>query len=198
MDHSLTKDTELDLLETILKAENSSSRLTQRDLAQESGLSLGMTNLLVRRLATKGLVMLTKLSSRKFRYALTATGMNEIAKRTAGYFKRATRNAELYRSILEEHILEKKLNGVSTVVLMGSSDVDFLLEYICERHDLVFVKSADPARAAPLARKHGFAVLVAGDRLDGIGTPGVEYLGDLLVNKEYRSFLSESDDRSQE
>jgi DNA-binding MarR family transcriptional regulator len=156
---------ELAILEGIGEAEKGGSRITQRELASKAGLSLGMTNALLRQFAERGWVKLTKLSTRSVIYALTPDGLAEIARRTAGFFYRASRNTERYRDRLEAFILEAKASGISTLVLAGSSELDFLLEYLCERHGLVFVKSADPERARSLGQKPGVALLF-GDSLE--------------------------------
>jgi hypothetical protein len=160
---------ELAILESIGEAEQGGSRITQRELASKAGLSLGMTNALLRQFAERGWVKLTKLSTRSVVYALTPDGMSEIALRTAGFFKRASQNTELYRVRLESFVVAAKSSGVSTLVLAGSSDLDFLLEYLCERHGLVFVKSADPERARSLGKKSGVALLFGDGPVSGDG-----------------------------
>jgi len=158
---------ELAILERIGEAEQGGLRVTQRELASKAGLSLGMTNALLRQFAERGWVKLTKLSTRSVVYALTPDGMAEIARRTAGYFRRASRNSERYRDRLEAYILGAKESGASTVVLAGSSELEFLLEYLCERHGLVFVKSADLERARTLGKRRG-VVLLLGDEAEPV------------------------------
>lgn len=154
-------DSELSVLSAIREAEAGGSRLTQRDLAGRAGVSLGMANILLRRLAERGWVKFTRLSSKSVRYALTPSGIGELAQRTAGYFNRASRSAELYRDRLETLALGAKKNGVGTVVLFGASEVEFLLAYVFERHGIVFVKSSDLEKARQLARRSGGLLLIA-------------------------------------
>ena len=90
----ITADTEFSLLESIGEAEGSQQPATQRLLASRAGLSLGMTNALVRRMAERGWVKLTRVSARNIRYALTPAGVAEILKRTAGHFRRAAHKAD--------------------------------------------------------------------------------------------------------
>ncbi len=152
---------ELRILEGIGMAEQGGSRITQRELASKAGLSLGMTNALLRQFADRGWVKLTKLSTRSVVYALTPDGVAEIARRTAGYFQRAAKNTELFRARLETYIIRTKAEGASTLVLSGGSDLEFLLEYLCERHGLVFVKSSDLEKARSLSRRPGVALVLA-------------------------------------
>jgi DNA-binding MarR family transcriptional regulator len=148
-------DTELSIMESIASSDGSSGSLTQRDIARSSGLSLGMTNALLKRLAERGWIKLTRISTRTIRYALNPEGMAEIARRSAAYFRRSARNADVYRERLESFALDELRKGIGTIVLVGSSELDFLLEYVCERHGIVFLKSADYARACALAKRPG-------------------------------------------
>jgi DNA-binding MarR family transcriptional regulator len=165
-------DTELSVMESIAAASNSSECLTQRDIARSSGLSLGMTNALLKRLAERGWIKLTRISTRTIRYALSPEGVAEIARRSAAYFKRSARNAEAYRERLEAFVISQLRGGVGTVVLVGASELDFLLEYICERHGIVFVKSADLGRARAFAKRPGVLLLTATREQEG-AEPGM-------------------------
>jgi DNA-binding MarR family transcriptional regulator len=153
-------DTELSVMESIA-ADGSSGCLTQRDIASRSGLSIGMTNALLKRLAERGWVKLTRISTRTIRYALNPEGMAEIARRSAAYFRRSAGYAEVYRERLEGFVLAELRKGVGTLILVGSSELDFLMEYVCERHGIVFVKSSDFDKAQALARKSGGTLLLA-------------------------------------
>ena len=154
-------DTELSLLETIGESEGYPAHVTQRDLATRAGLSLGMTNSLLRRLAERGWVRLTRLSTKSMRYALTPEGVGEIARRTSGYFRRAARNVDKYREQIELFIVEAKREGTSTVVLTGTSELDFLIEFVCERHGISYVKTADHERAQSIGKRPGVLLLYA-------------------------------------
>jgi DNA-binding MarR family transcriptional regulator len=177
-------DTELSVLTTIREAEAGETRLTQRELAGRAGVSLGMANILLRRLAERGWVKLTRLSSKSVRYALTPSGVGELARRTAGYFNHASKSAELYRDRLEAFVVNAKRDGSETIVLFGSSEVEFLLAYVCERHDLVFVRSSDLEKAQALGRKPGVLLLFA-SRPEGEGDDRPS-LSDIIVGSSER------------
>jgi DNA-binding MarR family transcriptional regulator len=154
-------DSELSVLTAIREAESGGAKLTQRKLAFSVGVSLGMANILLRRLAERGWIKLTRLSSKSVRYALTSEGISELAQRTAGYFNRASKSADLYRGRIESFALNAKRLGTGTIVLFGSSEVELLLAYVCERHGIVFVKSADLEKARQLAGRTGGLLLLA-------------------------------------
>jgi DNA-binding PadR family transcriptional regulator len=158
---SAFNDNELSVLQTIHESEGTAQRLTQREISRRTGISLGMINILLRRLADRGWVMLTRVSAKTMCYALTSAGIAELTRRTAGYFQRASRSVERYRDRLESFAIEAKRKGAGTVVLVGSSEIEFLLEYVCERHGLIFVRTADPDKSKSLGRKDGVVLLIS-------------------------------------
>ena len=89
------------------------------------------------------------------------SGDLQLTRRTAGYFQRASRSVERYRDRLESFAIEAKRKGAGTVVLVGSSEIEFLLEYVCERHGLIFVRTADPDKSKSLGRKDGVVLLIS-------------------------------------
>jgi DNA-binding MarR family transcriptional regulator len=66
--------TQLSKLDYLLKERPDAS---QRDIAKAIGMSLGMTNSLLKRFSDKGYLYLKKISQRNIQYILTPAGMNE-------------------------------------------------------------------------------------------------------------------------
>jgi len=146
-----TSYTELQLLETIYSKQDDQLPTSQRDLAGAAGLSLGMTNALLRRFIERGWIKLLHLSGRSLRYILTAEGSEEVLRRSIAYFSRATRSAALYRKKIDDFIRELAKDGFSTIVLEGSEELDFLFDYSSERHGLEFVKNPSETKRNLLA-----------------------------------------------
>lgn len=157
----ISNDAELNILENIYASQKHSKTITQRELAKVSGLSLGMTNALLKRFSDKGWLMLKKLNARNIQYALTPEGVNEIAHRTYRYFKRTARAAGLYKDLVESWVIMKKREGAIRIVFAGVSDLDFLFEYASERHGLVFVKSVEHKKAFKLREDSSTVVVIA-------------------------------------
>jgi len=78
------QDNEVLILEELEK----NSEITQRDLSEKTGLSLGMVNLLLKKFVKKGFVKLERLDGKSFRYILTPEGFKEKSKKTIDYIKR--------------------------------------------------------------------------------------------------------------
>ena len=73
-----TPDAEREL--AVLQAISEDEHAPQRDIARSTGMSLGMTNAVLKRLSQKGLVTVRKVKGRHMRYAITPDGVHEIAR----------------------------------------------------------------------------------------------------------------------
>ena len=65
--------------------------VSQRSLSKELGVAVGLVNLLIRRLATKGYIKITTIPAKRVRYALTPSGMAEKARISRAYFENTVR-----------------------------------------------------------------------------------------------------------
>lgn len=129
----LTSDKELDLLEFIAR---NRTRVRQRDLAKVIGLSLGMTNAILKRLAQKGWLTMKKVNNRNIRYIVSPQGMEKIARRTYRYFRRTIKNVAYYREVIEQFVRKAKREGYTSIILVGKSDLDFIVEHACLNNKL--------------------------------------------------------------
>jgi DNA-binding MarR family transcriptional regulator len=69
----------------LIQAISKNPTLTQRGLSQTTGLSLGMTNLLIKRLARKGLIKVHQLDWKRTSYLLTFKGALEKSRKAYRY-----------------------------------------------------------------------------------------------------------------
>jgi DNA-binding MarR family transcriptional regulator len=136
-------DKELQILRSIYQYD----KIRQRDLAVIVGMSLGMTNAIVKRLVMKGLLTVRKINNRKIMYAVSPSGMEEIARRSYKYFKRTVKNIVYYKNSIDELVCEVKNAGFSSVFLVGESDVDFIVEHLCGKYDIAYRREDDEAAA---------------------------------------------------
>lgn len=115
---------------------------TQREIAANQGISLGMTNAWLGKLADKGWILMHKINRKTVRYALTPEGMHQIALNTANYMRKTFSLMKEYGSIIEKNVCILKNNGYTKIVLSGNSNIDFLLEYSCQKSDMQFEKNS--------------------------------------------------------
>lgn len=179
-------DAELIILENIYDSSHKNDSLRQRDLAHIAGTSLGMTNAILKRLAQKGYISIQRLNSRNIKYLVTPEGINEIAQRSYRYFKRTIRNVVFYRDQLEHAVIRAKKKGLHTLVLIGSSDLDFILEHACTRHGLSYLKAVNQETAAPLMDTGVFMVYAEKEKESGCqdANPDKLYISSILTGKK--------------
>ncbi len=124
----------------ILRLYNKNANVRQRDLAKIAGLSLGMTNAIIKRLVVKGWLFVKKINNRNIHYAVTPSGIKTLSERSYNYFKRTIKNVVSYKEIIEKLMDEIKKNGYTGVSLIGASDLDFIIEHLCFKKNLSFRK----------------------------------------------------------
>jgi DNA-binding MarR family transcriptional regulator len=120
-------DRELIVLEHIAEA----SVVRQRDIARILGMSLGMTNSILKRLARKGLITIRKINNRNVMYAVSPRGFEQIARRSYRYLRRTIKNVVWYRQTIESLMSLVVSQGFSEVALVDDSDLDFIVEHAC-------------------------------------------------------------------
>ncbi len=128
--------------ETIILEQLSQNKepIRQRELAEIAGLSLGMTNGLLKRMADKGLLMMEKVNSRNIKYILTSEGRQELNRRTQKYMKRTIKNVVYYRQAIENLVGNASREGYKGVSLIGKSDLDFILEWACHHYRITYIR----------------------------------------------------------
>lgn len=131
-----TSDKEAIILEHIYYDDS----LKQRELADKAGISLGMTNVILKRLIEKGWLMTKRLNRRNISYVVSPVGMEEIFKRGYHYFKRTIDDVILYKVQIEDLVFEATKLGYKCVALVEKSDLDFIVEYVCGKVGIDFKK----------------------------------------------------------
>jgi predicted transcriptional regulator len=131
-------DHELDVLSHI----HADTEVKQRDIAHAIGLSLGMTNSILKRLATKGLLTIRRINSRNVHYLVTPEGVDLIARRSYRYLRRTVGHVVRYKERLWELLNAAAAPDSPTpatgVVLAGTSDIDFVVEWCAGKAGLPF------------------------------------------------------------
>lgn len=154
-----SEDSEFIILEHIYESKNNDLILKQRDLAAIAGTSLGMTNTILKRLVNKGWIKIRRLNSRNIKYLITLDGVNEIARRSYKYFKRTIKNVVFYKELIEAEIWGAKDKGYGVIILVGISDLDFIVEHASTRLGLSFLKVVDLNTAKAALKDDVFIVL---------------------------------------
>ena len=172
-------DQELEVLENIYAHRD---HVRQRDLARIAGLSLGMTNAIVKRLVQKGWLTIRKVNNRNIRYAVSADGIDQITRRSYRYLKRTIRNIVYYREAIERFVCEAKARGCTGIALVGSSDLDFIVEHACEVYTVIYVRNDRDAAERATAGKDGIFLLYSESYIpdEKARGPNVAFLQDVV------------------
>ena len=111
----------------ILSAIDENDTLTQRALAQRMGVALGLTNLYLKRLATKGYIKITEFprkpaARKRLRYLLTPKGLTEKTRLTAEYMGRSLAVYRQTRGVLRAAVGHLTERGLKRVALYGAGE----------------------------------------------------------------------------
>ena len=166
---------ELEVLQTI----SQHSQVRQRDIARIVGTSLGMTNAILKRLAQKGLISVRKINNRNIHYVVSTAGMEEIARRSYRYLRRTIKNVVYYKHAIGEVVDRAVSDGYDAVVLVGKSDLDFIVEHWCIRRGLDFRALPEPGAECKPAEATEF--FVYSENLHGTAAEGSAYLRQVLA-----------------
>ena len=132
-----TSDKEAIILEYIYNNDS----LKQRELADKANISLGMVNAILKRLMEKGWLVTKRVNSRNISYMVSPAGMEEVFKRGYQYFKRTIDDVIIYKAEIEKLVKEASASGFKGIVLVGKSDLDFIVEYVCNNAGIEFEES---------------------------------------------------------
>lgn len=127
----------------VLRHIQTNNRAKQRDIARAIGLSLGMTNSILKRLASKGFLVMRRLNSRNISYLVTPAGVELIARRSYRYLRRTVGTIVRYRDRIFSLVKDASRSvprgsAPATVMLIGESDLAFLLEWCAAKCDMSF------------------------------------------------------------
>lgn len=102
----------------------------QRDLSRQMKLSLGMTNLIIRRLVSKGYIRIRQLNKRKVEYILTPKGFAEKMRKSVHYTVKTIRSVGLLKERIKEILSQLYAQGHRHFWAVGSSDLAVLIEMV--------------------------------------------------------------------
>ncbi len=152
-------------------------RVSQRSLASELGIALGLTNLLVRLLVKRGWVRIVRLQANQVRYLLTPAGLAQRAKISRRKLRESIRfytdARDRIRARFDELAAELATNGSRRIVFFGANQLAEIA-WVClqgTEFELVGVVDDEPTSRLRMAPVHptsrlGPDNLLAGEPFD--------------------------------
>ncbi|MEH2561413.1 winged helix-turn-helix transcriptional regulator [Bradyrhizobium sp. AZCC 2289] len=109
----------LDLLESIER----DGAQTQRRLAQNAGVAVGLVNAYLKRCVNKGFVKVRQAPARRFAYYLTPKGFAEKSRLTVSYLSASLSFFRIAKTDCTGLFKEARRNGFTRLALVGQSDL---------------------------------------------------------------------------
>jgi len=102
----------------------------QRDISRQMDLSLGMTNMLIHRLLTKGYIRIKQLNKKKVEYILTPKGFAEKMQKSIKYTMRTINSIGIIKKTLGDILATEYAAGQRKFYILGQSDLAGLIEMV--------------------------------------------------------------------
>lgn len=131
----------------LLKSVEQDPGRSQRRLAAELGIALGLVNIYLKRCVNKGFVKVQSVPARRYAYYLTPQGFAEKSRLTVRYL---TSSFSFFRQAKADCLLmfeQSRLMGVKSVVLVGRSDLAEIAVICAIECRTEIVALVDPATA---------------------------------------------------
>lgn len=112
----------------------SSGASSQRELAKNAGFSIGLLNILLRRLISRGYVKTKSLNKRKIRYLLTSKGIRQSLKRAYQLTLNTIRSYGEIEGRISTIIRQNLEDGYSRFVLVGNGEIANLVRRVVDNH----------------------------------------------------------------
>lgn len=131
----------------ILNAVHQNERITQRTVAKDLGIALGLANAYLKRCAKKGLIKVSQAPANRYAYYLTPQGFAEKSRLTAEYLSDSFRFFRNARSQCSEALREASQRGWTRIALYGASELAEVAT-LCEASGAEIVAVVDATHPA--------------------------------------------------
>ena len=129
----------------VLNAVEENSRVTQRNVAEELGVALGLVNSYLKRCVKKGFVKVRHAPANRYAYYLTPAGFAEKSRLTAEYLSTSFNFFRNARRECTELLDQCAQRGLNRIALAGASDLAEIVVLCVQEFELEIVAVIDPA-----------------------------------------------------
>jgi DNA-binding MarR family transcriptional regulator len=161
-------DSETKVTLGLLQAVNENSAHTQRTLAKELGIALGLANAYLKRCVKKGYVKVSQAPANRYAYYLTPTGFAEKSRLTAQYLSYSFQFFRLARNQCGELLAHCVAQDWRKIGLAGVSDLGEIAVLCGRDHPLSMVGFLDEAATGSFAGLPVVSELAALGPLDAL------------------------------
>jgi DNA-binding MarR family transcriptional regulator len=127
----------------VLDVVERNSAMTQRLVARELGIALGLANAYLKRCVRKGLIKISEAPARRYAYYLTPQGFAEKSRLTAAYLAHSFAFVRRARTQCSELFAIAETRGHRRVVLVGAGELAELANLVARDHRVEIVGIVD-------------------------------------------------------
>ncbi len=142
----------------VLDAVERNPSVTQRSVARELGIALGLVNAYLHRCLSKGLIKIGQVPPRRYAYYLTPRGMSEKSRLTATYLMDSFAFFRQARTQCNELFQMLAARGQCRLALIGTGDLAEIARLVARDH-LIEIAGIAPASADAAGLKANLAAL---------------------------------------
>ena len=147
-----TRDASDEIVLGVLDVVERDPSVTQRSVARELGIALGLANAYLRRCVRKGLIKVSEVPRRRYAYYLTPQGFAEKSRLTATYLSDSFSFFRKARTQCAELFALAAARGQRRLALLGQGDLAEIASLVAREHPVeiigVMAAGGDAARLA--------------------------------------------------
>jgi DNA-binding MarR family transcriptional regulator len=123
--------------------------VTQRRLANDLGIALGLTNAYIKRAAKKGLIKISQAPTKRYAYYLTPKGFSEKSRLTAEFLSQSFKLFRLARQQYSTLLAESAGRTCSRIAVYGTDDLVEIVLVCAQDFPVKVVGAVAPNSAHP-------------------------------------------------
>lgn len=114
----------------VIREISNNQKPTQRHIAKKIGISLGLTNLIIRRLIKKGYIKIQEAPPRTIIYSLTPKGFSEKTKKSYHFTLRTIDLMKNIKENIKDIIMREYRQGVKDFIISGEGELATFTEIV--------------------------------------------------------------------
>ncbi len=127
---------ESEILRGVLDLVERDPALTQRSVAKELGIALGLANAYLKRCINKGLIKVSQAPARRYAYYLTPQGFAEKSRLTASYLVYSFSFFREARAQFADIFTSAAQRGQRRLALVGEGDLAEIASLVAQKHPI--------------------------------------------------------------
>ncbi len=155
----------------------------QRKIAKNSSFSLGLVNLIIKRLVNKGLIKTKRLNKKRIQYIMTAKGFAEQTKKSYHYTLETIKQFKLMNKKIQDLVTGCHKKGIREIVILSDMELTIMIEMAIKSSNLDDLQCRVINNPADYQRSNGSILLTDGAKMNGLksskdtaGIDIIEYL----------------------